>query len=207
MSWSNVFESSLKFSETVCVVAPGPRGFGRYHLIPQNCTVIAVSKAVLIPGLRADVWIMNHVQQDWYDGASRRFTGIRVFGRDAAEQAQQPSFGREAESGYYFEPPSEPLGLETFQPVDGCIRIGATTSACAVQLAYNFGARRILLCGVDMSGNGYFDGTENPHPHHGDVWPAAARLNVLLQWLADNRGISVATLSPTQLDLPSYHPA
>ena len=62
----------------------------------------------------------------------------------------------------------------------------------------------LLLCGVDLSGDEYFDGTINPNANHGETWPAAMRLQALLRHLIDERGVSVATLSPTRLELPEY---
>ncbi len=84
------------------------------------------------------------------------------------------------------------------------IRYGATVSACAVQFASIFGAREILLCGVNLSGDEYFDGTINPNANHGETWPAAMRLQSLLRRLIDERGMSIATLSPSRLELPAY---
>lgn len=203
MPWTDVFDSDLHLPEKVCIVAPGPNGAGHYREIPSGFTVIAVSKAVLIPDLRPSLWMMNHVRQDWFAAADKSFTGIRVFKQDAAQESKLIN-SHHAGERYSFDPPKDALGLESFVTVDGCIRIGATISACAVQLAYNFGAREILLCGVDMSGDGYYDGTLNVHPHHGTTWPAAARLNVLIKWLTEHRGLKFSTLSPTKLDLPFH---
>ncbi|MEO8499001.1 MAG: hypothetical protein ABI614_28390, partial [Planctomycetota bacterium] len=206
MSWTSVFDSDFRLPEQVCIVAPGPQGVGHYSEIPDGFSIIAVSKAVLIPELRSSVWIMNHVQQPWYNEADASFRDIRVFGFDAATESMATENEQVKVEGarYYFKPPDEALGLEEFVPVDGCIRVGATTSACAVQLAYNFGAREIVLCGVDMSGDAYYDGTINENPYHGEIWPAAARLNVLIHWLRVNRGLQITTVSPTKLDVPHF---
>jgi hypothetical protein len=212
MTWKNVFESDLRLPEKVCVLAPGPNGERHYADIPPEFYVIAVSKAVLIPEFHPRIWMMNHVEQAWYRDADRRFRGIRIFHEEAAAHADS-LIGIERHAGdgdYSFTTPSshsgldEPLGLETFVSVDGCIRNGGTISAAAVQLAYNFGAREIILCGVDMSGDGYFDGTVNAQPTHGDTWPFAARFNVLIDWLARHRGMHVSTISPTKLDVPWF---
>jgi hypothetical protein len=75
-----------------------------------------------------------------------------------------------------------------------------------MQLAYNFGAREILLCGVDLSDDGYFDGTVNVHPQHGETWNVVQYLNPLIRWMVEERGIKIATLSPTQLAVAVYQP-
>jgi hypothetical protein len=207
MAWKNVFESDFRLPDQVCIVAPGSNGVGHYQEIPPGFIVIVVSKAVLIPEVRPAIWMMNHVRQPWYGDADGAFHGIRVFSRDAATLADQIATTQGSKNDrYYFTPPNEPLTLREFLSVDGCIRIGATVSACAVQFAYNFGAREIVLCGVDMSGDRYFDGTVNENPYHGDTWPAAARLNVLVKWLIAERGLRITTISPTKLDVPPFLP-
>ncbi|HYK01026.1 MAG TPA: hypothetical protein VE974_04670 [Thermoanaerobaculia bacterium] len=194
-----LFGSDFRLPERVCIVAPGPNGHGHYDAIPVDCHVIAVSKAVLIPGLRAGVWLMNHTQQDWFAEADARFDGVCVFGSRAVEEA--PTLTPK-KACYVYDCAGEPLHEERVHPVDGFIRMGASVSACAVQLAYNFGARELVLCGVDMSGDAYFDGTQNVHPSHGDPWPAAARLDRLLRWMRDERGIAISTVTPTRLSVP-----
>jgi hypothetical protein len=199
----DVNDSDLRLARKVCIVAPGRNGRGHYWRIPADFQIVAVSKAVLIPDLRPAIWMMTHSDQAWFPGANRSFRGIRVFSRDAAFHAAVAL--RDTPDVYYFVPPSDSfLELEVSQPLDRVIRYGATVSACAVQFAFIFGAREILLCGVDLSGDEYFDGTINPNANHGETWPAAMRLQALLGHLIDERGVSIATLSPTRLELPAY---
>ena len=200
MSFTDIFQSGFRLSEKVCILAPGPNGRGHYGEIPADFQVIAVSKAVLIAEVRREIWMMNHVGQDWYDQANSKFEGVRVFMYEAAMEAEPRLAGRK--DCYYFKPPDEALETEVRHPVDGFIRIGATVSACALQFAYNFGASEILLCGVDMSGDEYFDDTANLHPHHGETWPAVQRMNPLIRWMVEERGLKIFTLSPTKLDVP-----
>lgn len=198
----NISESNLTLKRKVCIVAPGRNGRGHYRRIPADFQIVAVSKAVLIPELRASIWMMTHSHQPWFPGANRNFRGIRVFSRDAALHAAVAL--RCTPNVYYFVPPSDSfLEVNVSEPLDRVIRYGATVSACAVQFASIFGAREILLCGVDMSGDEYFDGSVHPHTNHGDTWPAAMRLQALLRHLKDEQGVSIATLSPTRLELPA----
>ena len=202
MSLVDVFQSDLSLPSRVCIVAPGPRGFGHYRRIPKCVCVIAVGKAVMIPGVRADVWMMSHAHQGWFETANRSFSGLRVFGdvalKDRPEVADLPDC-------YGFKPIEPVLDPDEVLPIDGVIRCGGTTLGCAVQLAYNFGAEEILLCGADLSGDRYWDGTCNVQPQgHGTTWPAVARLNPLLRWMMHDRGIRIAALSPTRLDVPAY---
>jgi hypothetical protein len=144
---------------------------------------------------------MNHCTQDWFDKANSEFHGTRVFSADALEEARgkvNPTV-----DCYYYRPVVE-LEPETVGLVEGAIHYGISVAGCAIQLAYNFGAREVLLCGVDMSGDGYWDGTENVHPHHGAVWPAARTINALVRWLGEEHGVRVETLSETTLEVPTY---
>ena len=204
----DVFRSRWRLPEKVCIVAPGPNGRGSYGRIPRDYLVLAVSKAVLIPEVHASVWLMNHIHQGWYPEASRHFRGIRIYGHTAAQEAelemrQRAELGEKIEC-YSFTPPSEQLAVNTVLSVDGFIRVGASVSGCAIQLAYNFGAKDLLLCGVDMSGDQYFDGTANVQVSHGDTWPAVLRLNPLIRWMVLERGLQIRTLTPTRLDAPLY---
>jgi hypothetical protein len=199
----DVFRTTFRLAPEVCILAPGPNGKQFYGKIPADFQIIAVSKAVLIPDI-ADkpIWIMNHCTQDWFDTANAGFRGMRVFSADAMREAR----GKldPACVCYYYQPPADELVVETVGRVDGSIHYGITVSGCALQFAYNFGARRILLCGVDMSGDDYWDGSRNVHVHHGEVWPAAQTMNALIRWLGEERGVRVETLSKTTLEVPVH---
>lgn len=187
----------------MCILAPGPNGKPHYGDIPDDCCLIAVSKAVLIPGVEADFWVMNHADQDWFEAADAAFRGTRVFRHEAVLEAE--AVLGEAFSGYSYHALRGPLGLVVFKPVDRVIRSGGSVSGCALQFAYNFGAKEILLCGVDMSGDSYWDGTLNVQPQHGEVWNVVQYLNPLIRWMVEERGIRIATLSSTKLAVPFYH--
>jgi hypothetical protein len=199
----DVFRSDFRLAPEVCILAPGPNGRGHYGAIPPGYQVIAVSKAVMIEEVgRKSVWLMCHADQPWFGRANAGFKGTRVFGHVALRRARA---GLDpAETVYHFTAPPGMLEPEAVGRVDGALWCGTTVSGCALQLAYNFGARRVLLCGVDMSGDGYWDGTANARDTHGDVWPAARRFNGLVRWLETERGVEVATLSPTRLDVREY---
>jgi hypothetical protein len=200
----DIFKSNFRLRPKVCVLAPGPNGRDFYGKIPADFQVLTVSKAALVSEVKAEVWMMNHVDQDWFREANERFKGVRVFKYDAALKVRAELAG--VSDCYYFEPPESHLEANVRLPVDGFIRVGATVSACAIQLAYNFGAREILLCGVDMSGDGYFDDTFNIHPNHGETWSAAQRLDPLIKWMVNEKGLKISTLSPTKLSVPRYEP-
>jgi hypothetical protein len=202
MPFVNVFTSGFRLPERVCIVAPGPNGCGNYRKIPHGIYVIAVSKAVLVPSIRPRLWVMNHAHQSWYPEADRAFCGVRIFGEFAARDTVPPA----DETWYSFDTAGKSLSPDRVEPVDGCIRVGGTVTGCALQLAYNLGATTILLCGADMSGDGYWDGSSNPQPSHGATWPAARCLSLLARWMIEEKGLRIATLSPTWIDVPPYRP-
>ena len=187
------------------MLAPGPQGRPYYRQIPDDFYVVAVSKAVLIPEVEAQAWVMNHADQPWFREAHAAFDGLRIF-RDEAVQEAEAVLGRNVVH-YRYEALRGRRGLTNFRPRDGEIMSGGSVTGCAIQIAYNVGARDILLCGVDMSGDGYFDGTTNIQPEHGDVWNVVQYLDPLLRWMMEERGVRIATLSPTRLAVPTFAPA
>ena len=186
-----------------CVFSPGPNGKPFYGKIPADFQIIAVSKAVLIPDIEDKaIWIMNHCTQDWFDAANAGFRGMRVFSADAMREAR----GKldPACVCYYYQPPADELVVETVGRVDGLSITASRFRAAPSSLPITSEASRILLCGVDMSGDEYWDGSRNVHVHHGEVWPAAQTMNALIRWLGVDRGVRVETLSKTRLEVPIH---
>lgn len=204
--FSNVFESDLQLPEKVCIVAPGHNGRGFYGRIPRDYYQIAVSKVILCGEINAKIWMMNTMDQDWFAAANHAFRGIRIF-RKAGIIKYQPQRVPGSRSYFFFDPsltPEEKLHPQIRRPVKDVVRGGATIAGCAVQIAYNFGAKDILLCGVDMSGDQYWDGSHNRHPTHGKTWSFVPRLQTLLDMLIEDRKIRISSLSPTVLKIPEY---
>lgn len=201
MPFVDIFASDFRLPERVCILAPGPNGAGHYSEIPAGFSVMAVAKAVLIPEVEADIWVMNHAHQEWFEEADAAFHGTCIFG-DEAMMTRPHLAGKSA--CYYFTTLEEPLDPNVMRAIDGVVRVGGSIVGCALQLAYNFGSAEILLCGADMSGDGYWDGTTNVQNSHGAVWPAAQRLNLLLRWLIEEKRMRISTLSQTMLDVPAY---
>src|SRR4051812_42256258 len=97
--------SGLRLGRKVCIVAPGPNGRGHYGRISADFQVVAVSKAVFIPGMRPSVWVMTHGDQPWFAEANRGFRGIRLFSLDAALHAADALRG--TPDCYTFVPPRD----------------------------------------------------------------------------------------------------
>lgn len=91
-----------------------------------------------------------------------------------------------------------------FQPEEGILRAGGNIGMQAVQLAYWKGAKRIVLCGFDMTGDMYFDHTKNIAPRlNPDGTSKHLRMaQGLCDWLKGQR-VEVVSLSDTALDIPT----
>lgn len=204
MALVDLYSSSLRLPPRVCILAPGPLGKEHYHRIPTEAFVVAVNKAVLIPEVKVDLWMINHSDQEWYAHADSLYQGPRLYNQEAALNARPPPAS--SPSHYFYAPPQRKLNASELHLLeDGIIRHGGTIVASALQFAFHFGAREVLLCGVDMSGNQYWDGKENPDTKvwhmHGEIWLAVELLNPLIQYLRQ-RGLEITSLSPTRLDVP-----
>ena len=201
----NILESGLEFPRKVCIVAPGENGAPYLRHIPNEYYQIAVSKAVLCDAINPRVWITNFITQNWFAEAESSFSGIRILRKSSAKMLSCKSLSQR--SVYYFDPHTkdeERLHAVERRPVDGLIRGGGSISGIAIQVAYNLGAMDILLCCVDMSGDGYWDGTANPHQTHGDVWSFAPGLQSLIDMLREEKNIRIETMSPSKLELPRW---
>ena len=217
MLFSDIFESDVTLPAKVCIVAPGFMGRDFHDRIPEDYCQIAVSKAILSPNVNSNIWVMNTTNHDWYDEANARFTGIRIY-RDTmlAELASARAMGPRSSAAldrdvyqkdcYYFAPLVSEEGklshLES-RPIEKEVRGGGSLAGCAIQIAYILGARSIVLCGVDMSGDQYWDGKFNVHLNHGDEWQFLPRLQSLIGTLTC-AGVSFSTLSPTKLNVPTF---
>ena len=216
MAFVEILESEFALPPKVCILAPGPRGRPHYADIPDDYCVIALNKAVLIPEVKIDIWLMNLYDQDWFETANAAFEGVRIFWREAEDSgdytpaAEKRLLSIDHTNCYYFRVVRPGLHLLRKTPIPleelivRGILDGGTVTGAALQLAYHFGAHEVLLCGADMSGDAYFDGSMSEQLGHGEVWPCNGDLNTLIRWMTQTQGINVTTLSPTKLDVPFW---
>ena len=211
-----IFESDFRLPPKVCILAPGPRGRPHYGDIPKDYCVIALNKAVFIPEVKIDIWLMNLADQDWFEAANAAFDGLRVFWREEKENRDYSSavekrlLAIDNTNSYYFRVIRPGLylskkGKSLDQLTERGILDGGTVMGAALQLAYHFGAHEVLLCGADMSGDAYWDGSLSEQLGHGATWSCTGELNTLIRWMTQTHGITVMTLSPTKLDVPFWN--
>jgi hypothetical protein len=204
----NIIDAGLTVGKKVCIVGPGPNGLDHYHEIPEDFTVMALNKAVLIEEVNANWWVIAHNDKSWFNIPDKQYSGIRVYRDALVPSISEMAISLNKYNLFYFNVEEEKLKEKVVLPVKGCIRIGASVAALAIQLAYNLGAVEILLCGVDMSGNTYWDNSENEDPSvfylHGEIWDSIKRLNPLLHYLRFELNVKISTLSKSNLDVPFY---
>src|SRR3990167_7173061 len=202
---SNIFQ----MPKTVYVLGSGEKAHEAFNRIPKDAYVIACNKAVLIPRLireakfNVSVWVVadaDAVKKDWFGIADRTFQGLRIFSDFAAQATDSYTSGT---AEYLMFPLSEPCRKPKWEPDEKGLRIGGTVGLTAVETAVRCGARKIYLCGFDMSGDTYFDGSENIDDRHGEVWPTTKGFDAAIKYF-QRQGIKIYTLSETKLETPEF---
>jgi hypothetical protein len=209
----NIYDALWVMPRRVYINAPGPWGVEHYKDIPEDAYVVAVNKGVEIPwtcSLEARfsnaVWVVSDwhaTKKHYFKPSDARFDGIRVFSVRAASKT--PSFTQPAPGKHFFFDMAAVERDIPFRPAKRKFRPGGTVAGCALWLCYLCGAKEIILNGVDMSGNRYYDGSENPTERwlhkHGDIWTSRNAMDGKIEWM-QQRGVRVFTLSKTQLRKP-----
>ena len=206
MAIQELFASNLTLGERVCILGPGPNGRDYHHQIPVGFTVLALNKAIFATGVAIDYWLINHTHQEWFQEADQYWKGSRIYRLEAAAPFLENA--TQAAPWFYYDPPPEKLDPARPELIDQGVRHGGTIAATALQIAWLLGAKEIWLCGIDMTGYGYWDGTLN-HEHeqfHGEHWTAIPQIESLIQYLQDQKGVLIKSLSPTKLKVPMVDP-
>ena len=193
-------------ASTIQILAPGPAGKGHWQELSRDHVTIVVNKAVDIPDVRKDIWLTSegtaHLTKWFHYGLEHHYDIACMSNSDLAV--------------FYPDGPytHELGGMMTsgdVRPTPLMLRGGATITSMAVHLAYWLGAREIVLCGVDMKENVYYDYDPNIRLEQTEVGVAEYKSGLipdfgkyvpLMQELCDwliAHGVSVVTLSPTAL--------
>ena len=213
LAW--IFDSDFSLPQRLCILAPGPLGRHHYHEIPDGFGVLAVNKAVMIPDVQIDYWLVNLYDQAWFEQANAAYDGVRILWREDIDSARHtPSVEERLKAAYgpntyYFFIDYPGLDDETMphfalKDLEQTIMSGGTVTGAALQLAYHFGVREVVLCGADMSGDAYWDGSLSERGGHGAVWNSTRAVDFLIKEVLEKNGTCVSTLSPTRLDVPRW---
>jgi len=210
---TDIFATELRFDKTepVYILGTGPNGAAHYDKIPAHSWVIAVNKAIEIPGVHKSIWLCadgSLPEKEWFKKAAREYIASEYELMDRNNPTPVFDSGKLAQEfkdvRYTFRH-GKSLLEDGHYCINGELRCHATIACQAVQLAYLLGSRNIILCGVDMYGEKYFDGTEtdkkiNIQTRESQTWKAADAFNNLIRAMKTT-GCRIVSLSDTQLDV------
>jgi len=194
-----IFSSGFRFPDKVCLIAAGPSAKAGVERIPDGYARLAVNKAVLIPGANPAYWVMNQLTANsltYFAEAEARFEGVRIFRLPTAWAQRDHVEPRNRDRCFWFlarQSPAESITGEFCPPLAACVRSGATVAGCALQMLAHLGAREILLCGLDMSGGTYWDGSTNIEDRQAGRWRQRDALERLIEVMVSD-GVTVRRL-------------
>ena len=201
----DIFKSDFRFPSRVDILAPGPNG--KAHWSRLGPWVMAVNRAALIPA-DPDAWFVSDwwaIKTDWFHSVDRAFGGLRFFspGLEDCHGGADYTFklldGREC---------VKPLGIGTYdKPLDNLLRPDGSVAASAVELAARLGAEEIVLCGVDMYGDTYYDGLMSiaVDCNHKGEWAYTPYFNSLIEWVR-GQGVDIWSMNKTALEVDVREP-
>lgn len=186
----------LKLTDEIYVIAPGELGASKYKKLNPHKFTIVVNKAIECP-VNADLWLACEPltgRTEWFKEHIKENKDIACFWSHYLYE-EYPDINYTYEFG-------PPLTKTSSECIWGLLRGRATVSAQAFQLAYHLGAKRIVLVGIDLKGNRYFDGSDAGQARPESAWEWILPLfNPLIRWV-ESKGVEVVTLSETALDVP-----
>lgn len=150
--------------QTVYIVAGGPslRGFDFRKL--DDLPVIAINRAYeVLPKARVLYWTDGKFFRDHWLALRNHLAPLKVAARDFL-------YGYGRYENYSFVRPYEMTGFTGLERKPGGLRHGNNSGHAALNLAYQLGARRIVLLGYDM----YID-PDRDHWHDGYKLPMKER--------------------------------
>ena len=182
----------------VYIVGTGPKG--KDHFPRVNGTVIAINKAIeavpciaywlcLAPGLVRESYFHHMIGDCIFD----KFDNHQPILSNALCK-NYPEVPYTFKEGQHLA--ANDVGIRV-----GVLRRGAGTVGCALQLAQQLGAVRCVLCGVDMQGVEYYDGTINETKQSinpDGTWTQVAMLQRVVDEVK-RQGCDVVSMSETLL--------
>jgi hypothetical protein len=192
---------NFKVTPRIQIVAPGPNGKAHWNELDPECFTIVVNKSCEIPEIRKDLWLVAdptaHLYKDtraqWFNYGLEHCFDIACF--DSGKLFQwYPDVPYTHEWGDY-------LRSSSYGPFPYVLRGGTTISGQAVQLAYWLEATEIVLCGVDLTTNKYFDDSSTyiQRREGNEPWEwVYPKFQMLVDWIIKH-GVKVYSLSKTAL--------
>lgn len=186
------------------IVGSGPNAWGYYTRIPKDEVnpKIAVNKGIhLAPWFSLWLCITHPILtepyfHEWmlrYLDNKTSITPVLAKGPLTEAYPKTPYHANIAQ-------PYNPSDVAT---IHGYLRRGAGTVGCALQLAEQLGAARCILVGVDMCGDGYYDGTVNKQKrsmHPDGTWTQLPMLQRVVDSMKGG-GMDVVSMTETKLSV------
>ena len=215
-----VYTPRIKIPDTIVILGSGPNGRAAWSKIPADAYVIAINEGVNIcidhPSeckFTPIMWIINDrnvLENQYFTKANQTFKGIRAFGDIVLQLicARFPFTQGHIDAmreDRVFRINRGPFHKWTDGPWkhDPLLFIpGGTVCSAALWVGHIKGpAKRVYLCGIDMSKDlHYGDEREPEHKdhRHGEVWKSREHLDKVLAHFA-SLGVKHYTLSETKL--------
>lgn len=177
--------NDFKVPDTVYVIGAGATMSNAWRLIPKDAFCIGVNRTIQHKR-KWDIWMIADIrapEYDWYHtptpAGCKKACVIELDGPDADYTFQvAPAIA-----------PPAPLWA-------GRLQGGGTISASAIRLAYELGARDLILAGVDLVGARHFDGSKAAD--NDSEWPQLAKCQWVIDWLV-GCGMRIRSLTDTAL--------
>jgi len=214
--FQDVFEHGLKLPERVVILGSGPRGKQGYDKIDDDDFVISLNGAITCP-VNTTLWMAMDPtlqgQKYFRDLMEWHYNNYYLTGHDLTQNSiglgyPIPVMEKLRVARYFpwvrctFElRKPEMMRENNVAPGTNYLRPGCTVAGAAIQLAYLTGSKKIALCGIDMYGNTYHDGSRHKQLKRKDnQWSTVPVFNSLMRHL-EKLGLSFTTLSATKLDV------
>jgi hypothetical protein len=200
---------------TVYIIGSGPCGTAALGKVPADACTVALNSAILHKRLFShwmafDVGMLRYA---WWNSIEIPEETINVFGITLVDamKGTAPLLSERIVPSYSFR--FRPLVNMQFRSelqrgkrqnalTAGVLKGGISIAGCALQFAAWGGAKRIVLCGVEMQGNEHFDGTANANMDARAVWGVCWKMNHLIESLRQFQGIETVSLNPTAVKVP-----
>ena len=174
----------LKCPETIYVIGSGPSLKYTHDVIPQDAYRVYLNGAIMVDNAKPDIWF-GHCQtvpkNDWWMTAYKKYHNISFFGTFITNLGFP--------SKYYFDFYND---LPKYKVI-----VGTTVAGIAMQLFPYFGAKKVILVGIDMTSNFRFDGSYNPENNTSKEQDQIKRINYVI----DRADCTYESLGPTRFNI------
>jgi hypothetical protein len=218
----DIFKADMKLPETVTILGSGPKGIPAYEKIKPEDFVISLNGGLSCP-VHSDLWMSMDAtlprQDYWNDLMLDHYKKWYMTGHDLGAASigkgypipvmERVRIARlypwvqlvfTLQIGAYRE---YMMSIRDVTPHSGYLRPGCTVCGAAIQMCFWNNVKHVRLCGIDMFGSIYADGSKHRKADRKDkAWGVVPVFNALMRYL-ETQGMRFTTLSETQLEIDS----